>query len=73
MWGECKKEEGSRKEGLNLSETWHEGNNGRVISRSTMIDNVDNLDKEFNIYFEGNTKSKGNFRYVKSLQQRITL
>lgn len=53
---------------MNLSETWHEGNNGRVISRSTMIDNVDNLGKEFHICFEGNTKSKGNFRYVKSLQ-----
>lgn len=58
---------------MTLSETWHEENNGRVISRSTVIDNVDNLGKEFNIYFEGSIKSKGNFRYVKSLQHSITL
>lgn len=71
---ECKEEEeGKRKEGLNFHETWHAGNNRKVISRSTVVDHVDDQGKDYNIYFEGNTKSKGNFTYVKSLQQRITL
>lgn len=30
-----------------------------------MIENVDNLGKGFNFYFEGKTKSKENVRYVK--------
>lgn len=46
-------------------------NNGRAISRSTVINDVDHVGKKSNFDFEGHTMSKESFRYVKSLQQGI--
>ena len=65
-----KREAGKR---LNVTGTLHVGNNGKAISRSTMINSVDHLDLKFSFDFEGNTKSKKGFRDAKVLQQGITL
>lgn len=46
-------------------------NNGRAISRSTVIIDVDHVGKKSNFDFEGHTMSKESFRYVKPLQQGI--
>lgn len=44
---ESGKGRGKQGKGLNLGGTLHAGNNGRTISRSTMINDVDHLGKKF--------------------------